>query len=333
MEDSKELISVIVPIFNKEKYLDKCIRSILNQSYVNLELILINDGSTDRSHEICERFSTIDKKIKLVNTENRGSSKARNTAIDMANGKYIAFVDADDYIHSEYLSHMHNMLKEHDADIAKCKYKRIEETDNYNFEQEEEEQISKLSNVDTLIQLYGKDEETHDQTVVMCNKLFKKELFENIRYVEDRVIDDETIIYKLIYKTKNFVETNKVMYAYVQSYNSLMRQDFSRKRLDDSLTVYDECTKFFAYENKPEVQAQCLKRNLLYCVNFIDRTMNSSMENKKDAIEFIKNSFSEKSEILENLIEQKEHLEEMKPEYLSIKNEFHETLNKYIPIY
>ena len=112
------LISVIIPAYNVEKYINRCIESIIYQDYKNIEVIIINDGSTDNTREICEQYIKQDKRIRLINTENRGAGSARNTGIENANGKYFSFIDADDFICEHYYSRLYEMIKNTKADIA-----------------------------------------------------------------------------------------------------------------------------------------------------------------------------------------------------------------------
>lgn len=126
----KEKISVLVPVYNAEKYLKKCIESILNQTYKNIELIIVNDGSNDNSYNIIEEYKNKDNRIKAVHTENKGVSHARNTCLDNASGAFFAFVDSDDYIEEDYLEILYNNLKKYNADISMCNCKTIEEDSN-----------------------------------------------------------------------------------------------------------------------------------------------------------------------------------------------------------
>ena len=113
-----ELITVVVPVYNVEKYLERCINSIIHQTIKNIEIILVNDGSTDGSRKICEYYRENDERVILINQENQGLSAARNTGIDKATGKYICFVDSDDWVHEKYLETMYNDIKEQDAQIS-----------------------------------------------------------------------------------------------------------------------------------------------------------------------------------------------------------------------
>ena len=261
-------ISVIVPIFNKEKYLRKCLESIVNQTYPNLEIILINDGSSDNSEHICNEFATNDNRIKVVSTENRGAARARNSGIKMAEGNFISFIDADDFIDQAYYETMLKIIENNNAEIAECEFKTVDENEDYMFPIKNNE-IRIMNREEALVELYGKDDKEHVKTVIVCNKLFRKELFDNIEYIPGRVIDDETIIYKLINKSNKIAESYDTLYAYVQTSNSVMRKDFAMKRLDDSIDVYDECIKYF--ENEPYIMACCIKRAIFFYGEFIEK--------------------------------------------------------------
>ena len=118
--DTIPKISVIVPIYNSEKFLNKCLDSIVNQTLREIEIILINDGSVDSSYQICERYAEYDKRIILINQENKGVSSARNAGIEKASGEYLGFVDSDDYIEAEMYSKLYNSAKRYDADLVNC---------------------------------------------------------------------------------------------------------------------------------------------------------------------------------------------------------------------
>lgn len=127
-------ISVIVPVYNAEKYLDQCIQSILNQTYSNVELVLVNDGSTDGSYSICQKYADTHKNIKLINKKNAGHSEARNTGLQYATGEKVTFVDDDDFIDKDYLTHLSDQMKKYNSDIAcTCYYMYNEEKNNFIF--------------------------------------------------------------------------------------------------------------------------------------------------------------------------------------------------------
>ncbi len=290
-------ISVIVPIYNKEKYLRKCIDSIVNQSYTNLEIILINDGSADASLKICEEYALKDSRIKLISTENRGAARARNTGIEVAKGEYISFIDADDYVENSYFETLVYLMKKYQPDFVECGFERVVEGETYAFPSKQD-QIQIMTRKEALIELYGKDDDAHVKTVIMCNKLFKRNLFDNIAYVPGRIIDDETIIYKIINKAEKVVDLKDKLYAYVQSSNSVMRKNFSMKRLDDTIDVYDECINFF--KNEPEIQACCIKRAIYFYGELIENIKTSDKIDKRIAFNRVIQKFNEKMKYFEN---------------------------------
>lgn len=315
----EELISVIIPIYNKEKYLSDCLESILCQTYKNLEIILINDGSQDNSKTICEKYASIDGRIKLISTENRGAARARNTGIDMASGKYISFIDADDYVARTYYQTMYNLALKYNAQIVQCDFVEVMEGQRYNFI-DTECTLKTMQRQEALIELYGKEDKEHVKGVIMCNKLFNKSLFEETRYEAGRIIDDETIIYKLIDKSQTIVDTAQVLYAYVQSSNSVMRADFSQKRLDDSILVYDEVLNYF--KDNLEILECVLKRAIFYYTQFIEKIANSrAIEQKEKAIKQVQENYQEKMQKLKS-INKKIDVEKLEKEYNQILNKY-----------
>lgn len=122
-----ELISVIVPVYNVEKYIDKCIKSIISQDYTNLEIWLVDDGSTDSSGEVCDKYAESDQRIIVIHKDNGGLSDARNVALDRMQGKYVLFIDSDDYIEKNYISYLYMLLKDYQSDISICNFKYVNE--------------------------------------------------------------------------------------------------------------------------------------------------------------------------------------------------------------
>ena len=290
----EELISVIIPVYNKEKYIKETIISIINQTYSNLEIIIVNDGSTDTSKDICVQFQKKDNRIKLINTDNHGAGHARNIGINTAKGKYISFIDADDYIDKDYYNILYNMIAKYEADIAECKYIRVKQNEK-NIQNKKEDNIKLFTNIQKLEILYGDDVHEYVNSVIMCNKLFKKELFKNTYYPENRVIDDEFITYKLIYKSKKIVTTDRELYFYVQSEDSVMRNNFKEKRVIDTIDVYDEVYNFSVDSNLQEIQEIVLIRYLNYCIELVHKTKLSEQISQKDkVIKFIQEKFEEK---------------------------------------
>lgn len=221
-----ELISVIIPVYNVEQYLSRCIDSVINQTYTNLEIILIDDGSPDSCGKICDEYAQKDNRIKVIHKENGGLSSARNAGIDEASGVYLSFVDSDDYINEQFIEKLYKLLKEYDADIAQCDFiKTSGEKPDLNTEE-----VIKVYNSASF---YGTIYEPNGvNTVVAWNKLYKAEMFAQIRYPEGKIHEDEAVIHLLINKASRCVKTNMQMYYYFINKNGIMNTKFSERRLD-----------------------------------------------------------------------------------------------------
>ncbi|MGM9978893.1 MAG: glycosyltransferase family 2 protein [Clostridium sp.] len=224
----ENLISVIVPVYNVEKYLSKCIQSIINQTYKNLEIILIDDGSQDNSSKLCDEYSLKDSRISVIHKKNGGLSSARNVGLSNANGDYITFIDSDDWIDQNMISTLFNIINQEKSDIAVCNYFLA-----YNEEiqiQKDKIEIKNFSNIEALKKLY--DEKLKIVMTIACCKLFKRELFNNINFPDGRIHEDEFTTYKLLYKAEKISYTNKKFYYYRQRKDSIMNSAFNKKKLD-----------------------------------------------------------------------------------------------------
>lgn len=301
--EKEPIISVIIPMYNAGRYVEKCLQSIISQTYKNIEIIIVNDGSTDNSQSICEAYAKQDNRIKLINTENRGAGSARNTGLEIAKGSYVSFIDSDDYICEDYYERLYGMIRQSGADIAIGRYERIPEHDVMHFIQSDK--IKECTSIEELLVLYGEDEDKYINAVLVTNKLFKRELFgDNIRYPIGRLIDDEFIIYKLIDKSKKIVYTDDVMYAYVQSDSSVMRTNFKEKRVYDTIDVYDEVYAYFRKKGNEELNKKILIRYLSYCVELAQKTSKSTIiDDKEKVYQYLKEKFEAKSEEAKEKIE------------------------------
>ena len=196
MRDNDPLISIIVPVYNTELYLEKCVDSIRNQTYSNLEIILVDDGSADHCNTIVDHFAIIDSRITAIHQENGGQSKARNTGIDRAKGEFYLFVDSDDYIDENMLEQMYKRIQRDGSDLAICGHLFVDEIGN------ELGVFTMHDSVQTGFQILEKAYEgtKNDYLVnsIIWNKLYKKFLFEQIRFPEGKVQEDEATVYKLL---------------------------------------------------------------------------------------------------------------------------------------
>jgi glycosyltransferase involved in cell wall biosynthesis len=220
-------ISIIVPVYNVEKYIHECINSILQQSFTDIEVILVDDGSTDSSGRICDEYALKDERIKVIHKKNGGLSSARNAGIDAAIGEYIGFVDSDDWIDREMYQQLYaNMLRYH-AQISACRLYMMNIDDDFPDVSNGEEMVfSKTEAMEELIS-------NQKLTFSSCNKLFSRVLFQQLRYREGIILEDMDLSYKLVNNAQKIVYTTKPLYFYRYNNASILRGNFSAKRVDE----------------------------------------------------------------------------------------------------
>ena len=244
MPDGKdELISIIIPVYNVANDLDRCIRSVAGQTYRNMEILLIDDGSTDGSGDICETYADGDGRIQVYHKENGGLSSARNFGIRKAAGNVFAFVDSDDCIHNRMIEILYRNLCDENADISVGEYRRVEK--NSAVVQEAVSGITAArSSAEALALLLGRDPMYN--TGVVCNKLFRRKVFEGVEFPEGRLHEDEFVIHLLFGNAGRIVYTSDILYYYFVREESITGS-YSKKRLD-ALDAYEE--RFRYYERK-----------------------------------------------------------------------------------
>lgn len=233
-------LSIIVPVYKVEKYIDKCVQSILAQTFIDFELILVNDGSPDQCGELCEKWAEMDGRIVVVHKENGGLSDARNTGIDIARGDYIGFVDSDDYIKEDMFEVLIRNMEEYNADISMCGYADVydsgirgESDDRQVYIWNQEEAIHQI--------LLGKLLSVHAWV-----KLYRKKLFQNIRYPKGKISEDAYIIMSIMAQVRVAVFTPKTEYFYVHrgdSINTSVYKDIDLTRIEAHKNNYEYIIK------------------------------------------------------------------------------------------
>lgn len=264
MSEYNELISVVVPIYNVEEYLSNCIDSILNQDYSNLEIILVDDGSTDNSGEISDKYAQNNKNITVIHKNNGGLSSARNAGLKKSNGKYIIFIDSDDWIDTKMISTLYDLIKNNNAEIAICGFLRTDGSDDKIQDNSKAKNIKTYTNMEAMLQLYNK--ECLTEFVVAWNKLYNIRLFNDIEYPEGKIHEDEFTTYKLFYKSKNIVYTDEKLYNYRITPNSIMNKAFNKNRLY-ALEAFKERTEFARNIGDNEFYMETLKRYCNLCID------------------------------------------------------------------
>ena len=250
-------ISIVVPIYNLEDYLDQCILSIIMQTYSNLEIILVNDGSTDNSGKICDKYKMQNNRVVVIHQENQGVSIARNKGLDAATGEYIGFVDADDWIDDNMYEILYNNLIKYDADISMCRYKYIN-IETILVPKDSFDDII-LNDKDILKYYLSRDHAENIVNEAIWNKLYRASLIKNIRFPDHQIYEDVIFTCKSLANAKRFVISSACPYNYKYRDNSITNQKISIKTFDvveENLTRY-ECIKSMY----PEFEPLC--RNLL----------------------------------------------------------------------
>lgn len=244
-----ELISVVVPIYKVEKYLPTCIESIIKQSYENLELILVDDGSPDLCPSICEKYKQVDSRIKVIHKKNGGLSDARNAGLKIAKGKWITFIDSDDYVGIDFLKELYGAAVLNEADISICDYSTV--LDN-KVQEKRNSSVLELSNVECLESMYHP--EVHGMEFVAWGKLYSTTLFKknSIEYPIGKIHEDIFTTYKLIYAASKIVFSNYIGYFYRIRKDSIMTSEFNLKRLA-VLDAREEACDFFLKKSEWKV--------------------------------------------------------------------------------
>ena len=244
------MISIIIPVYNVEKYLRVCLDSVINQSYSDFEVILVDDGSTDSSPSICDEYCSNDSRFQVIHQENMGLASARNTGIRAAKGEYLYFIDSDDCIHPDLLKIMVSAAEYYDANLVQVDLTSVPE----DFTKYNEYQIPELDNwkdyctkYDTIQSLYNLDKDDKSRgkdirltTTVVWTKLYRRSAFQNFLFPEGmRMHEDQMVAHRNIVRAGGMVYINLPMYFYRQSNQSLIRKGWSPKRLT-ILDCYDD---------------------------------------------------------------------------------------------
>lgn len=243
----KNLISIIVPIFNTEIYLEKCLNSIINQTYTNLEIILINNIETKGTLEICEKFKALDDRIQIINVSNIGVGEARNVGIRHSTGQYLGFIDSDDYIKEDMYEILLKSMIDNNADIADIGFAREE---NGKIENKVFTNKIEILNQDDALEELLKDKKILSY---MWNKLYKKEIWNNIWFDSTRVYEDIDIMYKLFENAKKIVLIDILKYIYVQRDTSIMHS-LNSSFILDRLNVIVDRYNYLKNINKKQIQ-------------------------------------------------------------------------------
>lgn len=214
----EDLISVIIPVYNVHEYLSECLESVISQTYEKLEIICVDDGSSDESGTICDEIAKKDSRIKVIHTSNQGLAMARNNGLNYVTGEYIAFIDSDDCIEKNYIYTLYKLLKCNNADIAGCRFYRNSNDGQYIYPNEDNNYDVVLNPIDYLVRFYN----DFGVFAPAWGKLFKASLWENFRFYDRRFIEDAPVIRPIVLKCSRIVWCQKPLYLYRNRSNSLI---------------------------------------------------------------------------------------------------------------
>ena len=256
-------LSIIIPVYNVAAFLPQTIESVLNQSFRDFELILVNNGSTDGSGEICDAYAARESRIQVLHQKNTGVSAARNAGVAAAQGDYIGFTDSDDIIEKDMYRVLLEWGDRYDADVVQCQHDR--ESDLNGAERSQEPTV--MDGKAFVRGMFTKSGGMYTNQVSLCTKIFKRELFEGILFPVGQVYEDEQETYKLCLKAKVLVETPDVLYHYIKRENSIITGISAKKMLDKQKALLDRL--YYLPARLPELHDHCALAFLGYSRNIL----------------------------------------------------------------
>jgi glycosyltransferase involved in cell wall biosynthesis len=303
----KVRLSIIVPVYNTEKYINKCIDSILNQTFEDFEIILVDDGSPDKCGEICDQYAKQDMRVKVIHKKNGGLADARNAGIEIAKGDFIGFVDSDDYIKKDMYSEMLAAIGEYKVKIVTCgRFDVSNGVTTEAFVINKPIKMTAEEAIGNILTWNGLDSSC-------CDKIFEKSLFQEIRFPLGRVNEDIFIMYRLIDKAKTIVHIGSPKYYYVHRENSITTNSFSVKKLDFPI-VTSEILNYMKnnYPNLVEEAMFFYFSSHIYILNILineekekqyEVEFNKSyLEIRKNSLKFLKNKYINKKNKIKILL-------------------------------
>ncbi|MGN0274618.1 MAG: glycosyltransferase family 2 protein [Chordicoccus sp.] len=250
-----DLVSVIIPIYKVERYLERCVRSVMDQTYDNLEILLIDDGSPDRCGKMCDAFAESDPRIRVVHRKNGGVSAARNTGIDASSGQWIFFVDSDDFIHRDCIRQLLAAAERSGTDIAVCGFER---TDGDTICGDVRFPVTEVIPRDEAMRHVILEEDTS----FVWGTLFRRELFQGIHFPEGRTFEDLATVPLLVNRCRALARVSAPYYGYFQRPTSIMHELNARSQYNVLLAWLDRCR--FCHENYRELEKRCLAQMAHY---------------------------------------------------------------------
>lgn len=253
----KELVSIIVPIYNVEPYLDKCINSLVRQTYTNLEIILVDDGSKDKSGEICDLWAKKDNRIKVIHKKNGGASDARNKGLDIALGDIISFIDSDDYISIYFYEKLINIMEQTNADIVECGFTMFNKKEKINDSSINNFDFKSFNTQEAMQELIL----NHNLSTIPCNKIYKRHVIDKLRFKVGKINEDDFFTYLTFDNAKKITKVNTELYYYLQREDSTMGKIYQLNRLNEIEAKYE---RFKYIEKKYKDLTLLAKQDVLF---------------------------------------------------------------------
>ena len=245
----QKLISVVMPVYNVEKYLREALDSIVNQSYRNLQIILVDDGSTDHSGIICDEYAAVDDRITVIHQNNAGAGAAKNTGLDHIKGEYLSIIDSDDYIEPDMFEKMIGYMESYQADVVQCLFRNV-----FVNRKVDRQYLIKSKDVRKISRNKFLNEYLYDwKYAIFANKVFKSSLLKAIRFPVGRKIDDEFFTYKLICNAEYIVNTKDVLYNYRMRKSSVMNDNADKRLIFDRIDCFVERYDYIK-DHIPEIE-------------------------------------------------------------------------------
>ncbi len=275
-------VSIIVPIYKVEKEMDRCIKSILNQTYSNLEIILVNDGSPDKCPEMCNDYAEIDRRIKVIHKRNGGLSDARNEGLKIATGDYISFIDSDDWVADVFIECLLGSLIETNSDIAICNYYLVNEK-GQKFKHKMVKEIEVLNHEEGISTLFAQQK----FGCMVCTKLYKKNLFNNLEFPKGKLYEDIAISLPIFDRAKQSVLINKELYYYFQHENSIVNSGFNIHKLDMLKYTMKMISYSHNHGHKYDVEAETFYLKSLMMI-LLQIYQDNSSKKEKNIVRYLK---------------------------------------------
>ncbi len=269
-----KLVTIVIPVYNGEQYLKKCLNSVIDQTYPRLEIILVDDGSEDKSGKICDAYAKHDPRIKVLHQGNGGLSAARNAGLKIFTGQYIYFLDSDDYLEKNCIELHLCAITKADADISVSAHNVIHQAGNVSFQ-------ASCGNL-TMNNKEALERMLYDEgvNVSSCNKLFAAKLFKHITFPENRVFEEVATTYRLIDVAHKIVSIEEATYNYVMHVNSITTSNFSKKHMDLIKSTKEMCS--YIKKKYPSLTQACDRKIMYGYLSTLVKIVNSNASHPKE---------------------------------------------------